>query len=64
MDSNGEKIGVVSDGIFSVSGNRLDLKYIILGGGRIEELLEAIGARPDIDPVCSVSDIDSISDKV
>lgn len=64
IDSKGEKIGVVSDGIFSVTGSRLDLKYIILGGGRIEELLEAIGARPDIDPVCSVSDIDSISDKV
>lgn len=64
FDSNGERIGTVTDGIFSISGNKIDLKYIILGGGKIEEFLEKIGARPDIDPVCSVSDIDSISDKV
>ena len=30
----------------------------------VEELLESIGARPDIDPVCNVADVDNISDKV
>ena len=30
----------------------------------VEELLESIKARPDIDPVCNVSDVESISDKV
>ncbi|MFW9806014.1 MAG: hypothetical protein ACFFFK_04735, partial [Candidatus Thorarchaeota archaeon] len=35
-----------------------------LGGGRIEEFLESIGARPDIDPVVPLEDVDSISDKV
>jgi sporulation protein YlmC with PRC-barrel domain len=64
LDSQGEHIGDVIDSTFDVSNNRLELKHIILGGGRIEELLERVGARPDIDPVCSVDDIDSISDKV
>ena len=30
----------------------------------IEELLESIKARPDIDPVCNISDVESVSDKV
>jgi sporulation protein YlmC with PRC-barrel domain len=64
LDSNGEHVGDVIDCTFDISNNRLEMKHIILGGGRIEELLERIGARPDIDPVCSATDIDSISDKV
>lgn len=64
VDSNGEKIGEVMDWIFDCSDNKLDLKYIVLGGGRIEEFLESIGARPDIDPVAKLEDVDSISDKV
>ena len=64
IDSNGERIGEVIDSTFNYSDNRLELKHIVLGGGVIEELLERIKARPDIDPVCNVSDIDSISDKV
>jgi sporulation protein YlmC with PRC-barrel domain len=64
VDSTGERVGEVIDGIFSYSNQRLELKHIILGGGRIEEFLESIKARPDIDPVCGVTDIDSISDKV
>ncbi len=64
VDSNGEHIGEVIDSSFTISNNRLELKHIILGGGRIEELLEKIRARPDIDPICNVSEIDSISDKV
>lgn len=64
VDSKGEKVGEVMDWIFDCSDNKLDLKYIVLGGGRIEELLESIGARPDIDPVIKLEDVDSISDKV
>lgn len=64
VDSNGEKVGEVMDWIFDCADNKLDLKYIVLGGGRVEELLESIGARPDIDPVIKLEDVDSISDKV
>lgn len=64
IDSKGEKVGEVMDWIFGCGENKLDLKYIVLGGGRIEEFLESIGARPDIDPVVRLEDIDSISDKV
>lgn len=64
IDSNGNKIGEVADWIFSCGENILDLKYIVLGGGRIEEFLESIGVRPDIDPVVRLEDVDSISDKV
>lgn len=64
IDSNGEKVGDIIDCIFDVSENKIVLKHLVLGGGMIEELLESIGARPDLDPVCNVSDLDSISDKV
>jgi sporulation protein YlmC with PRC-barrel domain len=64
VDSDGEKVGEVMDWIFGCGENTLDLKYIVLGGGRIEEFLESIGARPDIDPVVPLEDVDSISDKV
>lgn len=64
VDSNGEKVGEVMDWIFGCGENKLNPKYIVLGGGRIEEFLESIGARPDIDPVVRLEDVDSISDKV
>ncbi len=64
VDSNSEKVGEVIDWIFNCANNKLDLKYIVLGGGRVEELLESIGARPDIDPVIKLEDVDSISDKI
>lgn len=64
VDSKGEKVGEVMDWIFDCSLNKLDLKYIVLGGGWVEEFLEFIGARPDIDPVIKIEDVDSISDKV
>ncbi len=64
VDSNGEKVGEIMDLIFNCSDNKIDLKYMVLGGGRIEELLEAIGARPDIDPVCNLDSIEKIEDKV
>jgi sporulation protein YlmC with PRC-barrel domain len=64
VDSKGDKVGEVMDWVFDCTDNKLDLKYVVLGGGRIEELLESIGARPDIDPVAKLEDVDSISDKV
>ena len=64
IDKNGEKVGFVSDAIFDISANNIELKHFVLGGGIVEELLESIKVRPDIDPVCSVDHIDSISDKV
>ena len=64
IDSNGEKVGDIIDCIVDISDNKIALKHLVLGGGIIEELLESIKARPNIDPVCNVSDLDSISDKV
>lgn len=64
VDSNGETVGEVMDWIFGCGENKLNLKYIVMGGGRIEEFLESIGARPDVDPVVPLEDVDSISDKV
>ena len=64
IDSEGKKVGDIIDCIFDISENMIRLKHIVLGGGMIEEFLESIKARPDIDPVCNISDVDSISDKV
>ncbi|MBN2228454.1 MAG: PRC-barrel domain-containing protein [Candidatus Thorarchaeota archaeon] len=64
VDNNGEKVGEIIDAIFDISHDKIELNYFVLGGGIVEELLESIHARADIDPVCAISDIDSISDKV
>lgn len=62
IDKNGVKVGEIMDSVFDCSN--LSLKQFILGGGRIEELLESIGARKDIDPLVNVADVHSITDKV
>ena len=64
VDSKGKKVGEVNDWIFGCGENKLNPKYIVLGGGRVQEFLESIGARPDIDPVVSLNDVDQITDKV
>lgn len=64
VDSKGENVGEVMDWIFGSGEHKLDLKYFVLGGGTVEEFLESIGARPDIDPVVRLEDVETISDKV
>jgi sporulation protein YlmC with PRC-barrel domain len=64
IDSDGDPAGEVIDWVFDCTENKLTPKFIVLGGGRVEELLESIGARPDIDPIVNLEDVDSISDKV
>ena len=63
-DANGEKVGRVIDFIVRFTDNKITLKSVVLGGGRIEELLESLGLRPDKDPVFQLDCIDSISDIV
>ena len=62
IDKNGVKVGEIMDSVFDCSS--LELKQFILGGGRVEELLESIGARKDIDPLVDVGQVHAISDKV
>ena len=64
IDKNGEKVGHIIDCIIDISNNKIALKHLILGGGFIEELLESIGAKPDLDPVVNIEDLDTISDEV
>ncbi|MHA2193847.1 MAG: hypothetical protein ACXAAR_10525, partial [Candidatus Thorarchaeota archaeon] len=62
MDSKGETLGTVIDFIFTIQDNKLLPKSIIVGGSRMEELLESIGVRPDKDPIFSVENIDVIGE--
>jgi sporulation protein YlmC with PRC-barrel domain len=65
VDSKGEILGSVIDFIFTIDDNKLSAKSVIVGGSRVEELLESIGLRPDKDPIFSVEHIDTITeDKV
>lgn len=64
IDSKGENFGDIRDSIFNISDNKINLEYMVVGGGRVEELLEAIKAKPDIDPVIRLDDIDRIEDRV
>ncbi|MHA2386570.1 MAG: PRC-barrel domain-containing protein, partial [Candidatus Thorarchaeota archaeon] len=62
VDSQGETLGTVIDFIFTIQDNKLIPKSIIVGGSRMEELLESIGVRPDKDPIFDVENIDVIGE--
>ncbi|MFW9888323.1 MAG: PRC-barrel domain-containing protein [Candidatus Thorarchaeota archaeon] len=65
VDAKGETLGRIVDFIFTIEENRLIPKSVIIGGTRLEELLESLGVRPDDDPIFSVDNIDVIEeDKV
>jgi sporulation protein YlmC with PRC-barrel domain len=58
LDSKGQKIGRVIDFHFLYEDGKVKLKSIVMGGGRIEEFLESIGLRPDVDPFFPLDVID------
>ena len=60
VDSTGEKIGRAIDVDFDVDGS----VSMIVGGGFIEEKLEAAGLKADVDIIVPGSVIKSISDKI
>jgi sporulation protein YlmC with PRC-barrel domain len=62
--SDGKKIGKVIDFVFNFSNNKIALKSVVLGGSRIEELLESAHVKPDKDPVFELGCIDKITDQV
>ena len=65
VDAKGETLGRIIDFIFTIEENKLIPKDIIIGGSRVEELLERFGVRPNEDPIFSVDNIDVIEkDKV
>jgi sporulation protein YlmC with PRC-barrel domain len=63
LDAKGETLGNIIDFIFTLKDNKLIPKSVIVGGTRMEELLEAIGVRPDDDPIFSVDNIDVIGEE-
>ncbi len=58
LDNKGQKIGRVIDFHFLYEGGKVNLKSIVMGGGRIEEFLESVGLRADIDPFFPLEVID------
>ncbi|MFX1369484.1 MAG: PRC-barrel domain-containing protein [Promethearchaeota archaeon] len=63
FDAQGSKIGRVIDLIFNIEGTKLSPKFIVLGGGRIEEFLESIGAKPDNDPLFTIDVMEAVEDE-
>jgi len=64
QDVDGKKVGKLLDAVFKkVPDAGLDLTKFTVGGGFLEEFLEDIGLKPDIDPVFDVDIIQSISPK-
>ena len=64
VDSMGEKIGRIGDMTFTFSNGTLKPSQFILIGSAWEEFLEAIGARPDNDPVFDISLIEKMGDRI
>ncbi|MGY5876896.1 MAG: PRC-barrel domain-containing protein [Candidatus Thorarchaeota archaeon] len=63
VDSNGEKVGKISDMTFTFDGD-LKLSQFILAGSAWEEFLESVKIKPDKDPLFDASLIRRIGDKV
>ena len=63
VDSAGKEIGTVNDFVISYTPKSVALKSIVLGGGRVEEFLESVGLKPDLDPVFQLDCISKIHDK-
>ncbi len=64
VDKNGQNIGHVSDFVVAFSKNRLELRSVILAGGRMEELLESAGLKPNNDPVFGVACMDRVEETI
>ncbi|MFW9799561.1 MAG: PRC-barrel domain-containing protein [Candidatus Thorarchaeota archaeon] len=62
IDAKGQTLGKVIDFIINVDGTSLNPKSMVIGGGRVEELLEAIKVRPDMDPVFDIEQIDVVDE--
>ena len=60
VDKNGVHVGKAVDVDFDVDGSA----SLIVGGGIIEETLESIGIKKDIDIIVPGKVIDSITDKI
>lgn len=63
VDADGKEVGRIGDITFTFD-KKLTMKQFILEGSRIEEFLEMIRVKPDIDPVFDASLIAKISDKI
>ena len=58
VDSKGDKIGRIIDFHFTHTNGKMSFSSIVMGGSRIEEFLESIGAKKDIDPFFPIDIID------
>ena len=58
VDTNDDIIGRVIDFHFLLQDRKFLFKSIVMGGSRVEEFLERIGAKADIDPFFSLDLID------
>ena len=58
VDSKGDKIGRIIDFHFTYTDGKMKFSSIVMGGSRIEEFLESIGAKKDIDPFFPIDIID------
>ena len=64
IDKNGQKVGRVADFVVAFSNNRLELRSVILAGGRMEEFLESVGLKPNDDPVFGLGCMDRVEESV
>ncbi len=63
IDADGKKIGRTVDFVVTFTDDGwFEMKSVILGGGRVEELLESLGVKPDIDPVFQLDCISQIDE--
>ncbi|MHA1448849.1 MAG: hypothetical protein ACTSP4_05455 [Candidatus Hodarchaeales archaeon] len=62
IDKEGNKIGKnLIDVVFSPS---FEISHFVVGGGALEEFLEDIKLKKDVDPVFEVTNIDTITDSI
>jgi sporulation protein YlmC with PRC-barrel domain len=62
-DKNGVQIGRLLDAVFRLDKSGFTLTKFTVGGSRLEEILEDLGLKEDVDPVFPVEVISGVSPK-
>lgn len=61
QDANGQVIGRITDAV--VNQTTLSLRGFVVHGSRLEEALEALNLREDVDPLVTLADITGVTDR-
>ncbi|MHA2504599.1 MAG: hypothetical protein ACXAE3_17225 [Candidatus Kariarchaeaceae archaeon] len=62
-DNAGERLGRLIDAVFRIGSDTIELTKFVVGGSKIEEFLERIKVREDVDPIVPLEYISEFTEE-